>query len=123
MNSDTDSEDDDPKNSRIRFKLVFTFIPSFWSLFYQDQEVGVSLFQVDEGIDTGPILVQKRMVNNFKTQHELIKHTKDLGITAILEFLTHPEIQPKTQSAVGGCYNVMPKRSDIKTFYKKGLKF
>ena len=36
-------------------------MPSFWVLKNGERETGVSVFFVDEGIDSGPILVQKRI--------------------------------------------------------------
>ena len=35
--------------------------PNFWS-FYDDTPSGVSIYLIDEGIDTGPILFQKKRV-------------------------------------------------------------
>ena len=60
-------------------------MPTFWVLKNNEQYTGVSVFFVDEGIDSGPILVQKKTEINNRTQFQLIKHTKHIGMDAILE--------------------------------------
>ena len=45
-----------------------------------EKYTGVSVFYVNEGIDTGPIIVQKKVEIGNRTQEELIKYTKMLGI-------------------------------------------
>ncbi|MDB2603787.1 formyltransferase family protein, partial [Planktomarina temperata] len=98
-------------------------LPSFWSMIRKDREVGVSLFQVDEGIDSGPIIMQKRVLNTFKTQAEFIRVTKNMGITAILEILENDEIVLSPQSEYNKGYNNMPERRDVQEFYRLGFKF
>ena len=44
-------------------------------------------FLVDEGIDSGPIVVQKKVRVDEKSQSELIKCTKKIGMDAIAEAL------------------------------------
>jgi len=98
-------------------------LPSFWSILKQDEEVGVSVFQVDVGIDTGPIVLQKRIKNNFKSQADFIRVTKNLGISAIIEVLNSDTLSFKDQSNYEISYNSMPERSDVLRFYKLGKRF
>jgi methionyl-tRNA formyltransferase len=60
-------------------------MPTFWVLRYGEKETGVSVFFVDEGIDSGPIVVQKRIVINGDSQEKLIRRTKKIGMEAIVE--------------------------------------
>ena len=102
-------------------------MPSFWVLKNKETETGVSVFFVDEGIDSGPILVQKKIyLDKGMTQMQLIKKSKKEGMHAILEGVEKIE---------SGNYDLMenddsektyfsfPTRQDVKEFYAKGLKF
>jgi methionyl-tRNA formyltransferase len=60
-------------------------MPTFWVLKYSEEYTGVSVFYVDEGIDSGPILIQKKIEVGNKTQQELIRETKKLGMEAIAD--------------------------------------
>jgi methionyl-tRNA formyltransferase len=60
-------------------------MPSFWVLLHGERETGISVFLVDEGIDSGPILVQKRIAIDGFSQEEVIRQTKALGMAGILE--------------------------------------
>lgn len=61
-------------------------MPTFWVLKNREKETGVSVFWVDEGIDSGPIVVQKRiMLSPPISQRALVKATKILGMEAIIE--------------------------------------
>ncbi|MGX1928083.1 methionyl-tRNA formyltransferase [Flagellimonas sp. 2504JD4-2] len=101
-------------------------MPSFWVLKNNEEKTGVSVFFVDEGIDSGPILVQKEIPIGNLTQQQLIKISKRIGMDAILEaialimkggyqLIDNPE-EEKT-------YFSFPTKEDIKEFKKKGKRF
>ena len=101
-------------------------MPSFWVLKNNEKQTGVSVFFVDEGIDSGPILVQKTVEIGQMSQEQLIKHTKQIGMESIIEcveliqkgnFELIPN--PKEESS----YFSFPTRSDVIEFYKKGKRF
>jgi len=102
-------------------------MPSFWVLKNNEKETGVSVFFVDKGIDSGPILVQKKMpINENMTQAELIKKSKKLGMDAIIEAieLIHQgnyKLIPNHDK--DKTYYTFPTREDVKVFYKAGKKF
>lgn len=60
-------------------------MPTFWVLKNNEKETGVSVFFVDEGIDSGPIVVQRRVALNGQSQRELIIQTKQIGMKCIIE--------------------------------------
>ena len=60
-------------------------MPSFWVLKNKEKQTGVSVFFVDEGIDSGPILVQKKFNIENLSHWDLVRMTKFLGMEAILE--------------------------------------
>jgi methionyl-tRNA formyltransferase len=101
-------------------------MPSFWVLRHNEKETGVSVFFVDEGIDSGPIVVQKRIAIENKTQQELIRETKRLGMDAILEAIQKIEngdyrLIPNNDHEK--TYFSFPQKEDVKAFRKIGKKF
>ena len=101
-------------------------MPSFWVLKNDETHTGVSVFFVDEGIDSGPILIQKKIEIGDKSWSELIKHSKRIGMQAILEAieLIHSgnykliENDHRKMS-----YYAFPNEKDVKEFVKSGKKF
>jgi methionyl-tRNA formyltransferase len=102
-------------------------MPSFWVLKNNEKETGVSVFFVDKGIDSGPILVQKRIpIPENMTQSQLIKISKKIGMDAILE--ATKLIQQDDYSLIANpdaekTYFSFPAREDVKAFYKSGKRF
>ncbi|HBT96226.1 MAG TPA: methionyl-tRNA formyltransferase [Desulfobulbaceae bacterium] len=63
--------------------------PIQWSLINGEREVGVSIMKMDEGLDTGAILLQKAMYPTVdETSASLFAKLADLGAAALLETLT-----------------------------------
>lgn len=101
-------------------------MPSFWVLKNNEKETGVSVFFVDEGIDSGPILVQKRVEIGNRSQSELIEFTKKLGMDAIWEAIEkihigNFELIPNPTEEM--TYFTFPTREDVKEFLKAGKRF
>lgn len=101
-------------------------MPTFWALKNNDKEIGVSVFYVDSGIDSGPIVVQKKVPVRNRVQSDLIKETKKVGIDCILEALTNIEnnsvvIQDNDDSQ--STYYGFPTPVDVAAFKKSGAKF
>jgi methionyl-tRNA formyltransferase len=81
---------------------------------------------VDEGIDSGPILIQKKVEIGNRTQEELIKHTKKLGMDAIIEAIQQVqkgeyELIPNPDEE--STYFSFPTREDVKEFKQRGKRF
>lgn len=83
-------------------------MPSFWALKNGEDETGVSVFFVDKGIDTGPILVQKKIQIGGMTQEQLIAKTKTLGMDAIIEAVNLLE---------SGKYSLLPNDDKDATYF------
>jgi methionyl-tRNA formyltransferase len=63
--------------------------PVQWSLVNGETKTGVTLFWLDEGMDTGPILLQKEMnVDPADDAGTLLEKLTKLGVTALDEALT-----------------------------------
>ena len=102
-------------------------MPTFWVLKNDEPETGVSVFFVDEGIDSGPIVVQKRVpIGNGETQRELIKKTKIIGMDAVIEAISlinegnYTLIANRNEEK---SYYSFPTRKDIAEFRRKGKRF
>ena len=101
-------------------------MPSFWVLKNDEDYTGVSVFFVDEGIDSGPILVQKKVEIGDRTQEELIRDTKKLGMDAILEAIAlikegDYDLKPNPDEDMS--YFSFPEREDVEEFWEKGKEF
>lgn len=101
-------------------------MPSFWVLKNKEKQTGVSVFFVDEGIDSGPILVQKKIYIENMSQWELIRMTKFLGMEAILEGIEliqsgDYELIPNNEEE--STYYSFPTREDVIEFKKGGNRF
>ena len=101
-------------------------MPTFWAMLNEEKVAGISVFLVDEGIDSGPIVVQKRVEIGEKSQQELIQSTKKLGMQAIIEALYiiqrgNAVLIPNESKYAS--YFGFPTRSDVLLFLSKGKTF
>lgn len=101
-------------------------MPSFWVLKNNEKYTGVSVFFVDEGIDSGPIIVQEKVEIGERTQEELIIHTKKLGMDAIIksiDLIAKNEVELIENDANKMTYYSFPTREDVKEFLSRGKRF
>jgi len=101
-------------------------MPSFWAMKNNEKYIGVSVFMVDEGIDSGPILVQTKLEIGNLTQDALIKLTKKIGMNCILEaieLIRTQEYEVIENSDGASSYYSFPKKVDVVQFRKSGKKF
>lgn len=101
-------------------------MPTFWVLKNREKETGVSVFFVDKGIDSGPIIVQKKVRIGNETQAELIRLTKKIGMDAIIEAINKVHdgnfdlIENKDCDMT---YYSKPTRKDVDVFLGNGKRF
>lgn len=73
-----------------------------------DKTTGISVMLMDEGLDTGPVFLQKKYsIKNTDTTSDLLRNLAILGIEALLETLkkiTNNEITPTQQNDNNACY-------------------
>ena len=101
-------------------------MPSFWVLKNKEKQTGVSVFFVDEGIDSGPILVQKQLSIETMSQWELIRMTKFLGMEAIVEGIELIQLggyELIRNSEEDSTYYSFPTCKDVIEFKKAGNRF
>jgi methionyl-tRNA formyltransferase len=101
-------------------------MPTFWVLKNNEKKTGVSVFFVDKGIDSGPIIVQEEVEIGNRTQEELILHTKKLGMEAIaksIDLIQKEEVQLIVNDVSQKTYFTFPTRRDVLEFKRNGKKF
>jgi len=102
-------------------------MPTFWAMLNDEKEIGVSVFLMDKGIDTGPIIAQKTTpITSTDSQKSLIERTKKIGMQLILkslELIKNDNLEYIPNNDGDSSYYSYPKRKDVKLFFKKGKKF
>ena len=101
-------------------------MPTFWALKNKEKHIGVSIFFVDEGIDSGPIIFQEKVEVLNKTQEQLIIETKKLGMIGIIksiELIASGSYELLKNDEKNMTYFSFPTRNDVKEFYNVGNKF
>lgn len=101
-------------------------MPTFWVLKNDETYTGVSVFQVDDGIDSGPIICQERVIIGKKSQRELIRLTKSIGVRLLTEAVDQLEkglVEYRKNSDRHATYFGSPTKADVKEFYAKGKRF
>jgi methionyl-tRNA formyltransferase len=101
-------------------------MPTFWVMKNDEEYAGVSVFFVDEGIDSGPIVVQEKVKIGNKTQEELIKHTKKIGMESIVkavDLIEKDQVNLIENNDAEKTYYSFPERKDVIDFESKGKKF
>ena len=70
-----------------------------------DAVSGVTLMQMDEGLDTGPMLLKKKLTLDRKNSGQVTGEMSKLGAEALLEWLSDPtSYRPAPQPADGETY-------------------
>ena len=68
-----------------------------------DEVTGVTIMQMEDGLDTGPMLLKRETRIDHKTAGELTQELARLGADALLQWLAHPT-PPQAQPEVGVTY-------------------
>lgn len=91
-----------------------------------DSETGVTIMQMDEGLDTGPILLQtKYLIKNDETSNSLMMKLAETGSEALIETLNLLQIgslAPIPQDSVNATYaNKITKEEALLSFYDDAI--
>jgi methionyl-tRNA formyltransferase len=101
-------------------------MPTFWVMKNNEKKTGVSVFFVDEGIDSGPIIVQTEVEIGNRTQEELINYTKKIGMKAIaksVDLIEKNEVKLIENDPLNKTYFTFPTKRDVLEFKRNGKKF
>jgi len=90
--------------------------PIQWSVIKGESETGVAIMQLDEGMDTGPVLLERREpIGLDDTAGTLFERLAPLGARALIEALTELEaggLSAKAQDHDAASHAPMLKKSD-----------
>jgi methionyl-tRNA formyltransferase len=77
--------------------------PVQWGLISGDSEFGFTIFQLDEGMDTGPILYQEKVsISDQETRDEVLLSISRSAIEPLIRTIIDlPRLTPQPQSTVG----------------------
>lgn len=98
-------------------------MPTFWVMKNGEKETGVSVFLVDEGIDSGPIVVQKRVQITTNRLEDLIRETKVIGMDAVweaVEKVRRGGLKLIPNPDADKSYFSFPTRDDVRAFRAAG---
>lgn len=99
--------------------------PVFWSLVNKEKYAGATVHLIDEGIDTGPIILRKR-IKILKSDTEdslywrIVKYAPEMVDQAI-RYISEKNINQK--KFMGGSYHSFPTRRGVTKFLKSGRSF
>ena len=102
-------------------------MPSFWTLANGESEGGVTVHFVDEKLDNGPIVVQRRYrIHARDTLEDVMARSKDLAAEAIIDAVRlieggDPPMLPNDASQA--THFSMPNRDDVRRFLSNGHRF
>ena len=92
--------------------------PIQWALVCGDRSTGVSTMQIDEGMDTGPILLQERLaIDDHDTAETLSSKLAEVGATLMvrtLDGLEDGNLEPRPQPGDGANVTPMLRRNFAK---------
>ena len=101
--------------------------PLFWAMLNDEKEVGISIHEMDEKLDNGPIIVQKKIiVDSNDTLHSLYLKTIEIGPDALLEAIKKLEVGDKARlenNPQHAKYYGFPTKEHSQEYRKKGNKF
>ena len=101
-------------------------MPTFWVLKNSEKYTGVSVFYVDDGIDSGPIIVQEKVEIGHSTQAQLIKITKKIGMESIakaIDLIYKNKVILISNPDSEKTYYSFPTRKDVTEFRKANKSF
>jgi methionyl-tRNA formyltransferase len=101
-------------------------MPSFWVLKNRETRTAVTVFFVDEGVDSGPIFVQEEVEIGGMSQAELIAVTKQIGMKCVVravEKLLSNDTETLPNNDAEMTYYGFPTRGDVDEFRRAGARF
>jgi methionyl-tRNA formyltransferase len=88
--------------------------PVQWSVIHGETETGVAIMQLDEGMDTGPVLLERRVaIDPDETSGELLARLAPIGAAALLDALARiDELRPIAQDHAHATHAPMLAKTD-----------
>ena len=83
-----------------------------------DDVTGVTIMQMDVGLDTGPMLLKRDTQVDRKNAGQLTEELANLGASALLEWLNHPA-PPEAQPEDGATYAAKVDKAEARIDWRK----
>jgi methionyl-tRNA formyltransferase len=101
--------------------------PLFWALLNGEKEVGISIHEMDEELDNGPIIVQRAIpVLPGDSLHSIYRKTIAVGPSLLMDAIENLDHDCKDRlpndSGQKTCYR-FPTRADARLFRERGRRF
>ncbi|MCX7641212.1 MAG: methionyl-tRNA formyltransferase [Elusimicrobiales bacterium] len=111
------------------FNLHFSLLPAYrgadpirWAILNGEEETGITIFKIEEGIDTGPILIQEKIkIDKNETAKELLTKLTILGKDAMYKVVKIIESGGMILTEQKGIPSYAPKISLKDTFLNFSL--
>ena len=84
-----------------------------------DEVSGVTIMQVDEGLDTGPMLLKRELDIRGKNAGQVTEELAKLGADALVEWLSHPAA-PEPQPEDGATYASKIDKAEARIDWRRG---
>jgi len=101
-------------------------LPNFWQMYHHEKSIGITIHEINPGIDDGRIILQKDVdIPAGETLDSLIKRTKKIGaqfMIEAIELIKSGKVDYKENPATEGSYFSFPTREDVKEFKRRGHK-
>ena len=98
-------------------------LPSFWQLYHGEKEAGITIHRIDEGIDTGDIIIQHSLpIYPEESLDKLILRTKRESaklMVKVIDSFRKGEVQYRKMEGEGS-YFTFPSREDVREFKRMG---
>jgi methionyl-tRNA formyltransferase len=99
-------------------------LPNFWQLYHNEERVGITIHEINPGIDDGRIILQKEVdVETSETLDSLIRRTKKLGAHYMIEaidLIKSGSVKYIENNPAEASYFSFPKREDVRKFKAMG---
>jgi len=101
-------------------------MPAFWVMANNEKESGSTIFFVNEKIDAGEVIIQRKYkINNDDSLDSLIRRSKRIGAEMVIDSINKidfGEFETFSLNMTGGSYYGWPNREDVRRFISLGRK-
>ena len=84
-------------------------MPAYWT-YHQRKGCGVTLFRLDEGIDTGEVIAQVEIHNPHKSYFGYLWQTKAVGVDLLYYWVLEYVLNFRVPSSINQTYNKFPEK-------------
>ncbi|MDP4180311.1 MAG: formyltransferase family protein [Bacillota bacterium] len=102
-----------------KYKGVF---PIFWQLLHGEEQIGITIHEMDEKIDEGRNIMQKYFKHDNKSFHKLMKTAYKTAAQMLEEVLGNFDESTFKEPGPESSYFSLPDAGAIKKFKQKGLR-